>query len=126
MQIRKDWNNLIIDDFLVIWENRLEGYVFLSTKIWPEMNYKKIDYKYIDYPGEYELDDIYIICTNDEDKLNYKIKLKDMCIWYIQSSKFVKESFVEEIDELIMTTEELINKLSKTDFDEKVHDASKL
>lgn len=126
MQITKNENNLVIDNFLVIWDTPEEDKIFLSTKIWPDMNYKKTDYKYIDYPGEYEFDNIYIICTNDEDKLNYKIRLTDKYIWYIQSSKFVKESFIEEMDDLFVTSEELVNKVSKVDFDGNIHDISKL
>lgn len=124
MQIVKDWNNLIIDDFLVIWESATEDQVLLSTRIWLDMHYKKTNYKHIDYPWEYEFDEIYVTCTNDEGKLNYKIKLKDKYLCYVQSNKFVKDSFVEDAEDLFVTSDDLVQKFAKTDFEWKIHDIS--
>lgn len=124
MQIVKEWSNLIIDNFLVIWESATKDQILLSTHIWPDMHYKKTNYKHIDYPWEYEFDNTYITCTNDEWKLNYKIKLQDKYIWYVQSNKFVKESFVEDIQDLLVTSDDLVQKFSKTDFDGKIYNIS--
>lgn len=120
MNIVKSWNNIIIDDIIVIWEDFVDDKIFLSSKIWPSMNHQKTNYKHIDYPWEYEFDNIYIVWNIDEENMNYKIKLDSGSIWFIQSNKFIKESYIEDLDTVLVINEDILNRISKIDYEGKI------
>jgi len=53
----------------------------------------------IDYPGEYEIQNIYFKVYDYEKKLNYIIyRLKDKNIAYIQSKDFLEHQDLDHID----------------------------
>lgn len=81
-----------LDEWILFFDNILftdtpkSWYINLLKNVWEDMLYWKAENTFIDYPGEYDINSIYIKVVKDADwKLNYYIKYWENSICIVQS-----------------------------------------
>ena len=78
---------LIENKFLFNFDHPEAKYINLALEPGSDMRYEKLDYPLVDYPGEYDIQDIGIECfLGANNKLNYVINMNDKKIGIIQSA----------------------------------------
>jgi len=109
---------LIENKFYFTWEHTLHQYINLRKLVWPEMNYGIKSNFIIDYPWEYDIQDIFFnVYAGDENKLNYFIKFEDKKIAIIQNPKAVEKDFFENVEYCIYTEDFTQNVLDKMEYE---------
>jgi len=90
----------------------------LASVIGEDNRYQKLDYKIVDYPGEYDINGIGIKCfLGKGDKLNYVIDLDKKRIWIIQSPDVLENDEVGAIGERFYTDDRVAKKIDQLEFE---------
>lgn len=93
-------------------------YITCSLSCWKDVLYGDIKTHYIDYPGEYQQDDVTIFCIMSKDnKLNYVIKWLDLNFALVQDAKAVSANAFEDVTDVIAIGEWVSLQLQKLDLE---------
>lgn len=95
-----------------------KNYINLFDKSWNNMNYWLSDCFKIDFPWEYDKNEIFFkVYEWDEWKLNYIIKIQDKRIALIQTPWIIEKESFESIDEWLFTNDYTTIILDKLELD---------
>lgn len=93
-------------------------YINLAQTMGADMRYDKLDYQLVDYPGEYDIQDIGIECFLGADqKLNYIITLPSKRIGIIQSSDVLDLDEVGNVTFWLYTDDKIANKIDQLELE---------
>lgn len=93
-------------------------FINLSSVIWVDTRYKKLDYQLIDYPGEYDVEWMSIKCfLGKGDKLNYIIDLDKKKIWIFQSPEVLENDEVGVANERYYTDDRVAKKIDQMELE---------
>ena len=109
-----DW--FLLDKKLLFGASQPENnYINLAKTIWEDMRYQKIDYALVDYPGEYDIQDVTIQCfLGKNDLLNYLIVYGNKRIALLQSPDILESTSDFAIaQEWIYTDDSVLAKLEQ-------------
>ena len=107
------WNRILLSD-----HERDSQHINIHKTSGPDILYGHDDDTVICYPGEYEIDEIIITALADSSGgLNYKIKLGDQMIGYIQHPKVVNNHLFDHLDVCLYEDEVVLESLMKNDID---------
>lgn len=87
-----DW--FLLDNKLLFGSSQPENkYINLAKTIGEDMRYQKLEYELVDYPGEYDIQDITIqVFLGKNDLLNYLIVYKNKRIALLQSPDILEST----------------------------------
>lgn len=113
----KDW--FIIDHKLFYWYTEPnKKYINLAQTMGDDMRYDKLDYNLIDYPGEYDINEVGIQCFLGADqKLNYIIDLPSKRIGIIQSVDVLELDEVGNVNFWLYTDDRIVNKIDQLELE---------
>lgn len=95
-------------------------YINLSLDMWEDVVNQKLDYAFVNFPGEYDIDWIAIKVYSWKDKkLNYLVTLNQKKYWFIQSPKILEEDEVSDMDYRLYTDEKVENKIDQLELEWK-------
>lgn len=98
--------------------NQEGEYITCSLNCGEDVLYGDIKTHYIDYPGEYQQDDVTIFCIMSKDnKLNYVIKWLDLNFALVQDAKAVSANAFEDVTDVIAIGEWVSLQLQKLDLE---------
>ncbi len=121
MEIKKLENGFLIENkfyFTDTEEHTLHEYINLRRTLWPNMNFGSKSNFIIDYPGEYDIQNIsFNVHLWDENKLNYFIKYNDIYIAIIQNPKAVEKDHFENVEYCIFTDDYTGKVLEKMEYE---------
>lgn len=109
-----DW--FLLDNKFLFWSTEINNeYINLAKTIWEDMRYQKIDYALVDYPGEYDIQDITIQCFLWKNELlNYLIVYENKRIALLQSPDILEKTTDFAVaQEWIYTDESVLAKLEQ-------------
>ncbi|MEI8091458.1 MAG: hypothetical protein WCG98_04420 [bacterium] len=93
-------------------------YINLAQSMGDDMRYEKLDYQLIDYPGEYDVQDISIECFLGADqKLNYIITLPGKRVGIIQSPDVLELDEVGNVNFRLYTEDKILNKIDQLELE---------
>ena len=93
-------------------------YINLALEPGSDMRYEKIDYSLVDYPGEYDIQDIIIDCfLGVNNKLNYIITINNKKIGIIQSVDVLDINEVGEVKTWLYQDDKIANKIDQLELE---------
>lgn len=102
-----------------------EDYINLWLEIWEDMVNEKLPYSMVEFPGEYDIDWIFIKVVPAKDwKLNYLINMKNKKIGIIQSPKILEEDEVTGMDFWLYLDDSVEKKLDQLELEWKKYKLS--
>lgn len=109
---------LIENKFLFNFEHPETKYINLALEPGSDMRYEKLDYPLVDYPGEYDIQDIGIECfLGANNKLNYVINMNDKKIGIIQSPDVLELDGVGDVRIRLYQDEKIANKIDQLELE---------
>lgn len=118
MEVQKQDNGYIIWENLFFWDEIKDNYLNLQRESWEDMIFGEEEKFKIEYPGEYDKDDIYFkVIEDSESKLNYFIRTSENKVAIIQSPEVIKEEDFDNIDFWIYTQESIAKKIEEMEFE---------
>ncbi|MBS8122336.1 hypothetical protein [Candidatus Vampirococcus lugosii] len=106
MEIKKIENGYILTNNIFYSHNEgLDGYINLYQNIAEDFVYGKSDIVKINYPGEYDISDIYIKCIQSNIKLNYYVKNDQNSFCIIQSESVLDKDEFQIADYILISNE---------------------
>jgi hypothetical protein len=115
MNITKLIDGYQIENSIILFADQYVPHqINLAKTQWPIMNYGKHDAFVIDYPGDYDKDDIDITCFAENDGiLDYMIHLPSGSIGIIQTAKWLEFAELNNIQTWIVPEKLLADQLIK-------------
>ncbi len=112
-------NGFIIDHKLFYgYEKPDKKYINLAQSVGDDMRYEKLDYQLVDYPGEYDINDISIQCfLGTDQKLNYVIELPNKKVGIIQSPDVLELDEVGNVNFRLYTEDKILNKIDQLELE---------
>lgn len=94
-------------------------YINLSMEVGEMMRYEKLPYTQIDFPGEYDIQNIFIKAfVGKNKKINYIFGLDNMKIGIVQSPDILEdENEFANTDEIIYTDDSIASKLDQIEYE---------
>jgi len=87
-------------------------FINLSKQKWDDVIYEKFEYKFVNYPGEYDLNNTVVKCILWKDeKLSYIIYLNWEKIWLIQTPDALKDESISDMDTRLYTEPSIAEKI---------------
>lgn len=115
-----DW--YLLDNKLLFGSSEADSkYINLAKTIWEDMRYQKIDYSLVDYPGEYDIQDVTIQCfLGKNNLLNYLIVYGNKRIALLQSPDILESTADFAVaQEWIYTDDTVLAKLEQLEVEGK-------
>ena len=95
-------------------------YINLATEIWEDIVIEKLPYSIVEYPGEYDIDGVFIRSFWSKDgKLNYIITINNKTIGLVQSAKILEEDDVRSWDAWLYLDDAVEKKLEQLELEWK-------
>jgi len=112
-------NGFLIEHKLLFgFETPDSKYINLALEPGGDMRYEKLTYALIDYPGEYDIQDIGIECfLGANNKLNYVIALNNKKIGIIQSPDVLDLDEVGEVNFRLYQDDKIANKIDQLELE---------
>jgi hypothetical protein len=112
-------NGFLIENKLLFgFESPDAKYINLALEPGDDMRYDKLDYELIDYPGEYDVQDIGIDCfLGANNKLNYVLTINNKKIGIIQSADVLDLNEVGEVGYRLYQDEKIANKIDQLELE---------
>lgn len=112
-------NGFLIENKLLFgFETTDPKYINLAGEPGDDMRYEKFDYALVDYPGEYDIQDIGIECfLGANNKLNYIIDLKTKKIGIIQSADVLDLDEVGEVNYRLYQDDKIASKIDQLELE---------
>lgn len=112
-------NGFLIEGKLLFgFEHNDPKYINLASEPGDDMRYEKLDYALVDYPGEYDIQDIGIECfLGTNNKLNYVIDLWTKKIGIIQSADVLDLDEVGEVNYRLYQDDKIANKIDQLELE---------
>ena len=119
IKLESGW--FLIENKLLFWASiPNKNCINLATDIWEDIVKETAAYHLIEYPGEYDINWIFIKVFWSKDwKLNYVIALKNKKIWLIQSPKILEEDEVSSMYAWLYLDDAVEKKLDQLELDWK-------
>lgn len=119
MTFEKKWDGFIIEKkFLYGGTEPDKKMINLLLTIGVDTRYQKVDYDLIDYPGEYDIQDISIKCfVGKWDKLNYVISMHGKTIGIFQSPEVLENDEVGVVNTWLYTDDRVAKKLDQLELE---------
>lgn len=112
-------NGFLIEGKLLFgYEKADPKYINLASEPGDDMRYEKLDYALVDYPGEYDIQDIGIECfLGANNKLNYILDLGTKKIGIIQSADVLDLDEVGEVNYRLYQDNKIANKIDQLELE---------
>ncbi len=112
-------NGFLIENKLLFgFETPDKKYINLALEPGNDMRYENLDYSLVDYPGEYDIQDIGIECfLGANNKLNYLLTLGNKKIWIIQSADVLDLDEVGEVNSRLYQDDKIANKIDQLELE---------
>ncbi len=112
-------NGFLIEHKLLFgFEKADSKYINLALEPGSDMRYEKLDYALVDYPGEYDIQDINIECfLGANNKLNYVLTVAGKKIWIIQSSDVLELDEVGEVNFRLYQDDKIAKKIDQLELE---------
>ena len=112
-------NGFLLENKLLFgFETANPKYINLALEPGNDMRYEKFDYALVDYPGEYDIQDIGIECfLGANNKLNYIIHLENKNIGIIQSPDVLDLDEVGEVNFRLYQDDKIANKVDQLELE---------
>ncbi|HOG15072.1 MAG TPA: hypothetical protein PK674_00640 [Candidatus Absconditabacterales bacterium] len=95
-------------------------YINLATEIGEDIVIEKLPYSIVEYPGEYDIDGVFIRSFGSKDgKLNYIITINNKTIGLVQSAKILEEDDVRSLDAWLYLDDAVEKKLEQLELEGK-------
>lgn len=119
VKIEFNGNGYLIEHKLLYWFSEPNvKLINLALEPWEDMRYQKLDYQLVDYPGEYDIDDITINCFLwKNNKLNYVIDYNNKKIWIIQSPEVLEIDEVGDVKYWLYSDDNISNKIDQMELE---------
>lgn len=99
-------------------QNPVEGMINLAKEQGEAMTYTKVPYAYVDYPGEYDLQGIFIkVITGKNKLLNYIVHENDSVYALIQSPLVLEDDDFADVHTIIYTDDSIANKIEQLELE---------
>lgn len=119
LEIKQENDMIIVNDLFCFTNTSTqteENLVTCCLTCGEDVKYGKPSVHYIDYPGEYQQDNMIIICILSKDnKLNYVIKSLHSIFAFVQDAKAVNADAFEGVTDVIAYGENVATQLQKLD-----------
>lgn len=126
LDIRQENDMVIVNDafcFTNTSTNLEQDFITCCLTCWEDVQYGEPNIRYIDYPGEYQQDNMVIICTMSKDnKLNYVIKSVKEKFAFVQDAKAANADAFEGVTDVIAYGENVSLQLQKLDLECEITD----
>lgn len=95
-----------------------DKYINLAIEKWEDVDYVELPYKLINYPGEYDINGVFIKCFVDKkNMLNYLITIGEDKVGIIQNAKILDKDEVSNMDLWLYTDEKVENKINQLELE---------
>ena len=82
------------------------------------MKYNKVPYTIVDYPGEYDMHDIFVYAYASKDKeMSYLVQNKNQTIAIIQDKKALDEGEIDTATVFLYTDDSIADKIDKLELE---------
>lgn len=96
------------------------NYINFAMEIGEWIVSEKMPYPIVEYPGEYDIDGIFIkVYVAKDNKLNYVFTLNNKKIWLIQSPKILEVDGINSMDAWIYLDDSVENKIDQLELEWK-------
>ncbi len=93
-------------------------YINLALEPGSDMRYEKLDYTLVDYPGEYDIQDVSIECfLGANNKLNYILTINGKKIGIIQSPDVLEMDEVGEVNFRLYQDDKIAKKIDQLELE---------
>lgn len=106
----------LIGDVVVIGAHSKDK-ITLATEKGPAMNYGIHDLKTVDFPGEYDINDVAINCFEAEDMLSYIIRIDDQQVAILQNSAILEVANFDGVDEWVCANSSIKEELENLELE---------
>lgn len=108
-----------IGDKILYWvSGEHKGYVHCATVIGPEMQYEKLDYTLIDYPGEYDVSGILVEAfVSEDDVMHYVFQMDDSKYVLVNKKAVLKDMDTNKVDMFFSTNPKMQEILEKMEYE---------
>jgi len=97
-----------------------KNYINLSLDIWENIVHEKVPYPMVEFPGEYDINDIGVRALAGKDnKLNYLVSIKWQKFGIIQNPKILEEDEVGSMDYRLYLDEKVEKKIDQLELEWK-------
>lgn len=97
-----------------------KDYINLAMEVWEDIVIEKLPYSIVEYPGEYDIDGVFIKSFSSKDgKLNYIITINNKTIGLVQSAKILEEDDVRSLDAWLYLDDAVEKKLEQLELEWK-------
>jgi hypothetical protein len=112
-------NGFLIEHKLLFgFEKADPKYINLALEPGGDMRYEKLDYALVDYPGEYDIQDISIDCfLGANNKLNYILTINGKKIGIIQSPDVLEMDEVGEVSFRLYQDDKIAKKIDQLELE---------
>ena len=114
---KTDQGIIVNNQFCFTEKNAPQGdFVTLGLTCGDDVMYGDFEKSFINYPGEYQQDNIIVFCFMSKDNLlNYIIKSVDLTFALVQDAKSMNANAFEGVTDIIAFHENVSNQLQKLD-----------
>jgi len=114
----QDWGFLIENVVLFGADTMDADFVNLAKEKGEEMHYDKNEYKFIDFPGEYDLNGLIIKCiVAKNQKLSYVISHDGEKIGLVQAASALKNDAISNVDVWLYSDIKIADKIDHMELD---------
>lgn len=112
-------NGFLIEHKLLFgFEKADPKYINLALEPGSDMRYEKLDYSLVDYPGEYDIQDVSIECfLGVNNKLNYILTINGKKIGIIQSPDVLEMDEVGEVSFRLYQDDKIAKKIDQLELE---------
>jgi hypothetical protein len=125
VKVKKEWDNFLIWKDICFGSNEWfqDNYINLAETLWPDMSYWSKEKYIIEYPGEYDIQNIFLkVYLWNDNKLNYLIRKNKKNFVIIQSVNILENKNFEKIDCWVFTDNKFVDLLDKLELEwEKIY-----
>jgi len=113
-----DWGFLIEEKIMFGASVPHKDYINLAVDLWEDVREWDLSYILVDYPGEYDIQNVSIhVSQNKDHKLNYMLILDWKRIWLIQSYQILDLDKFENADVWLYTDEKISSKIDQMELE---------
>jgi len=117
---RVDWGILLDGKVMFGATVPCEKCINLALEKWDDVDYIELPYTLINYPGEYDIEGIFIKCFVDKkNMLNYIVSFGEKSVGIIQNAKILDRDEICDMDLWLYSEEKIANKIDQLELEWK-------
>ncbi len=109
----------LIGDVVVIGATSKDKITLAATK-GPVMNYGIHDLKTVNFPGEYDINDVAITCFEADDVLSYIVRIDDQQVALLQNSAILEVANFDGVDERVCANASIKEELESLELEGEI------